>query len=544
MAVAAVLGLVGGMASSTLLPQAGLEWYQQQWWHLWSVKLADPFTLAEAYRRGLLSKHRYEEILKFGGYDDEMAKYYFKASNKMLEINEIIQYYHKGLLNEDEVKENLKRYGLEDKNIELIISGSYEYLPINIVMELYRRGILSESDTKERMKILGIKEDEFKLLNEFSNRLYDLSSIITMRFRGLIDESKYKDEMKKLGYNEEKAKNIFEIAHYYPNPEDFIRFAVRDVFNPDRVKKYNLDTEFPKAILPYSRKSGIKDDILKWYWMAHWELPSPEMVMRMVNILQPDVINTKLPNGERYGDKYKHFGLNPDKLITTYDDMSEFEAMADISPYWRDRIKALTFPPITRVDLRRMYELGLISDEELKARLLELGYSLYDVDKIIQFYKAYKTQHEKDLTKSEILNLYEIDAISDKDAVEMLSKIGYSEDEAKYILSLASFRKYKKVKEEYIKILVELYGNGSIDDNELIANLGKMDISSTEIDYWEEKAKHERIKHQKIPNHKELISMFRQGVINEDEFKEYMKRNGFNDYWVKKYIKMIKGTGE
>ncbi|RLF47243.1 MAG: hypothetical protein DRN20_06170, partial [Thermoplasmata archaeon] len=87
-------------------------------------------------------------------------------------------------------------------------------------------------------------------------------------------------------------------------------------------------------------------------------------------------------------------------------DLDEYLAMADISPFWRDRIKALTFPPLTRVDLRRIYALGLISDEELKARLLELGYSIKDAERLMEFYKVYKHESGRELTKSMIVEGY------------------------------------------------------------------------------------------------------------------------------------------
>ena len=86
-------------------------------------------------------------------------------------------------------------------------------------------------------------------------------------------------------------------------------------------------------------------EVLQWYWRAHWELPSPTTGFEMLHRLHPDVL-------EVIGEKYKEMGLNPDDLKTDLDTLKELLKISDYPKYWRDRLAAISYSPLTRVDLR------------------------------------------------------------------------------------------------------------------------------------------------------------------------------------------------
>lgn len=406
-------------------------------------------------------------------------------------------------------------------------------------IDMYFRQLIDKKELEKILKFNGIGEEWIDKVIEASKRLYTVEMLVSAYFREIISEKEYIEEMRKLGYDEEKAKKIIEIAKAYPSVSDFVRFAVRDVFNDEAVEKYQLDAEFPESILEYVKRAGIDKEVFSWYWRAHWDLPSTEMVIRMVNMLQPEVLYTVLPDGTFYGEKYKDFGLDWEKLVTTYDDLKDYLRMADISPFWRDRIVALTFPPLNLVDLRRMYVLGLISDEELRARLLELGYSIKDVDRLIEFYKAYKTEHEKNLTKSEILKLYKERLISREDAKQMLSDIGYSEDEAEYLLELKDYELYKDILDEHIDALKRMYVTGLIDEQKVYEELAKLNLPDYKIQYELLRFQREKLKAQKMPTKSELFKMFKLGIISEEELRENLKKLGYSEKWIDKYIDLL-----
>ena len=408
-------------------------------------------------------------------------------------------------------------------------------------IEAYYRGLIDYETLKDWVKAHGYDEDKLKLFLNMYKRLYSLDMLITMKFRGIITDEEFYQEMEKEGYDRERAEKILQISWTYPPVSDWIRFAVRDVFNEEIVKKYGYDEDFPEAIVEFAEKAGVDRQTLLWYWRAHWDLPSPTAGYEMLHRLQPEVIDMKLPDGSRYGDKYKEMGVEPDKIKTDLDTLRELLRVSDIPKYWRDRLIAIAYNTLTRVDLRRIYKLGLISDEEVLGRLMEYGYTKKDAELLLQWFKAEKMPSERDLTKSEILKLYHYRFIDEKKAKDLLLGLGYDEDEAEFLVLLEDYKVYNEIVEEKLSILRTLYVRGIIDDQKLLDELNKLALPSHKIQYELERAQREKVRAQKLPSKSDLDKMFSAGVITEEKYRKTLKLLGYSEDWIERYVKLLKG---
>jgi len=158
---------------------------------------------------------------------------------------------------------------------------------------------------------------------------------------------------------------LYEQANkFLPPPSDLIRFSVRDVYYPEVIKKYGMDKEFPEKFVEEAKKLGMDEEVARKYWIAHWELPSISAVFEMLHRLPKD-----MPR-ERF-KKYEEMGLKYENLITDVETVKDLIRRHDIEPYWRDRLVALSFNPITRIDIRRMYRLGVFTEEDVYWRYRE-----------------------------------------------------------------------------------------------------------------------------------------------------------------------------
>jgi len=329
--------------------------------------------------------------------------------------------------------------------------------PINIpgpdqVMELRLRNEIDEAKYHELMKKWGYSEEVSDKLFRLTERLMSAEAVIMLWRRGVINEAERNLLLRKIGIEDPKL--WIKATEYYPSPTDVIRFAVREVFTPSIAARYGLYQDIPPEYYKWAEKVGLPKEIAEFYWAAHWNLPSATQGYEML-----------------------HRG------IITEDELKTLLRALDVMPYWRDKLIKISYNPIPRVDIRRMYDLGFLKDEELEEHNRFIGLSPEDAKRLtlwikanryltdaINYYKlglitledierdlrnmgvpddriraiklrvkAHKkerVQRERDLTKSEIVKGVKNGILTWDQGVELLQSIGYDRSEAEYILTI------------------------------------------------------------------------------------------------------------
>jgi len=360
-----------------------------------------------------------------------------------------------------------------------------------------------------------LKPATHKLNQSITPEILPLDSLITLHYRKVIDDEFFYSEMGKWGYDKEQADRLRKAYLYYPSPTDFIRFATRDVFREDIVEKYGYDSEWDKiesGIKEYVEKAGINLDVLKWYWRAHWVLPSPRMAYEML-----------------------HRG------IITQDDIRELLRISDYAPNWIEKLIAISYSPITRVDLRRLYQIGVIDEDRLLKGYKDLGYSEEDAKLMVEWTKLEYSQEDKDLTKTEILRNYRIGQCTREEAKNMLIDLGYDDTEADWILLYEDYKlSVEEIEAEAETIVYEL-SEGNISYEEAISKLGELNMPERVKLRYLNKAKREVRKTTKRPSTDDLKRWFKMGIIDEKTFKEEMSKNKWNMMYIDNFIKEVKG---
>jgi hypothetical protein len=221
-----------------------------------------------------------------------------------------------------------------------------------------------------------------------------------------------------------------------PGPGDLIRFVVREVITPE---------EF-YATMPLH---GFSERWAKAYWDAHWELPAFSQVV----------------------DAY-HRG------IITRDELDRFIVWHDYSPTPRPGIsksdleimRGLLKTPIGRVDLRRGWELGAISDEELIERFRWLGYE-DDAPLMAEIQKREALDAEigklRDNAKSDFVKGY----IGENDLRGTLKALGYSPQLIEYHVQDAIQDRERKRKDMLVENYIDGYVKGIIETEDELAGL-------------------------------------------------------------------------
>ena len=344
------------------------------------------------------------------------------------------------------------------------------------------------------------------------------------------------EELKAHGFNDKEISVLRELSYAYPSPTDFIRFAVRDVFTKDKETQEALSAEFPEDIVRYAEKAGMRKDVLEWYWKAHWELPSPTQVYEMLHRLNPDVLKVR-------GSAYKEMGLELDKLQTTKETVEFYLKQADYDKRWRQRLLAISYNPLTRVDLRRIYELGLIDDNELLARLMEVGYTKKDAELMLEFYKTFRQEEARTFAKTEIKYLFYYGIINETEAKIMLERLGYTEEDAKTMIELWKVKLAEKDMRETQKFVRDAYALGEITRTEAEAMLREAGLSEEVIAVVLDKEDKRKLKSQKLPSASTVVKWLKNGIITEDKAREILRSINVKEEYIEYYIKEAEVEG-
>jgi hypothetical protein len=219
------------------------------------------------------------------------------------------------------------------------------------------------------------------------------------------------DDLKDLGWAKERIEAFKFITLFLPNPQDLIRFAVREVYSPEIAEKFGQFQDFPELAMPDAEKIGLTREVLSKYWAAHWDLPSPMQGFEMLH-----------------------------RQIISEDELKMLLRALDVMPFWRDKLIAMSWNTPTRVDIRRFFQMGVIDEPELRRLYTAFGYHGVDLDHYVEFTKRYvagdATTKEKELTKTEIYKGVKTGKLIRDQGVELLMDLGYDEDTAAYLLDI------------------------------------------------------------------------------------------------------------
>jgi hypothetical protein len=377
---------------------------------------------------------------------------------------------------------------------------SNEMLPNAIPMPeqlvyLRMRELIDDKTYETLMKKQGFDSNWSKQIYAASQRLIDVGALITLYRRGKIDKDKYLKRMAQLGYTKEIAEDILTATEYFPTPADIVRFAVREVYTPEIVAKYQQLADLPKVYLEEAAKAGLPEEQAKNYWAAHWVLPSASQGFEML-----------------------HRG------VITEDELKMLLKTLDIMPFWRDKLIKISYLPYNRVDVRRMYAAGVLDRDAVLRAYLDLGYDKEKAERMtewtVRLYKQEKVAPERDLTKAEIIKGVNKGIITHDLGVELLMGLGYDKWEAEYILAinLAAAKGSPDTYPEFLD-LVEKYkkamGLKAVDVPKELIEVAKQ---ITDLKQLIEKEK------KKGPDREEVAALVRQLGTLETKYRLMLKK--------------------
>jgi hypothetical protein len=390
--------------------------------------------------------------------------------------------------------------------------------PATEALELHRRGELTREEVIDNLQKQGFSTDYAAKFTTLTEKIPPEGELITWFLRDIIDNQKFTELLGKSGWTFDNIQALKQGIYGIPPVQDLVTMAVREAFSPDVIQTFRTLEDYPPEFGNYTKQQGISEDWAKRYWIAHWSLPSLEMGYEML-----------------------HRG------VITDDELDLLMRTQDVMPFWRDKLKAISYNPLTRVDVRRMFDMGILTYDEVIRAYKDIGYNDENANRLAQFTQQLalsndedETQTVKELTKSDILQAYEDGTIKRDSAETMLKGIGYS-IEATDIFLDAVERKVKRAEIHALADLAEAQYNASIISlAQLEDQLNALGLSETEKRKRLLTVQHKSIRTDKIPTISELNRMLEARALDEDTYRKTAKTLGYSDFWIDKYLTLMR----
>ena len=346
------------------------------------------------------------------------------------------------------------------------IALALDPISIDVAAQGVYRGVASLPDYYHNAALAGVSADRAKIALEANRALPTPGAIQEAYLRGEITEKEHDQVLSAYGYTDEQIKTFKALYWLIPPPTDLIRMAVREVFSPEIAEKFGQFEDYPQVFTNWAVKQGISENWAKAYWAAHWDLPSAEMGFDMLH-----------------------------RRIIDEDELKLLLRALDVMPYWRERLIQLSYNPITRVDLRRMYKMGVLNEDDIYNGYLDLGYSPENARRLTEFTKRYSApedQSEQDefraLARGVYSQAYRKRLLNVDEYRQMLLTMGYAPDDVDLLIRIDDYTiaagdkvfELQDYRKDLQKLVLTAYNRGILSPEDTVVILSDLGYTQAE----------------------------------------------------------------
>lgn len=518
-------------------------------------------TTAEAntlFRRGKIDETFWSLNVSSEGYDDIIAKFLYQAQAPYPTIPELVLYsrYHG---DPDNVWTTIQDfYDVDAVDFKLWEWLGLQRLTTIQAQSLYKRGIITEYGFYGELARIGWAGDNFDhienlsyilpnpmllvqggLMQEFEDttileniskgdihpdyaKLY-LDAVLTKPATGDIvayelrqdpDLTNLPEQLRKIGIHPDYSALYKELAYQIPPVADIITMAVREAFTPDIAAKFGQYEDFPKPLEEWAAKKGLSAEWSQRYWAAHWNLPSP---MQGFEMLHRGVINV--------------------------DELNMLLRALDVMPFWRDKLTQIAYRRLTRVDIRRMYKTGVLTEKEVYESYLQHGYSEINAERMSEFTIRQTLATLSKFTSGDIVKAFTNRMIARSEAISLLGMIGISSEDSNFIVSTAEYKRTWAFTDQQISGIRNLYKKRVYDEDKTRDMLSKLNLPSDQINVLMQQWLYEKVEELDATwTTAQTLTFFKKGLITEERTRRELELNGYDTEHIDLYIRNSKWT--
>lgn len=388
-------------------------------------------------------------------------------------------------------------------------------------VQAHKRGALTLAQLNEQAFKSGYTDELLAAALKLGEQLPTPNDLADWRHRGFMADGVMVERLQQQGWRAEDATHILDASEVIPPVGDLVRFAVREAFPGQTGFSGARGASVPPRFTELAEMQGLDAEFAKSYWAAHWELPSVTAAFQMY-----------------------HRGIIEE---------TELRALLkeqDFAPEWIDRIIAVAYDPLTRVDVRRMYALGVLSKSQVEESYRDLGYSQRNASRLADFVEVdvadsanTETAAERDLTRADLIGAYSDGILSKPQAGTMLRELGYSADETELVLDREDIRVMRAERKETRTAIIDQAVADVITVVTAQDKLSAAGYTADEITAAMREIERKTAAAVKEPTKAELDKFRRYKLISDEEYRAELARLGYAQKWIDRFIALGSSVG-
>lgn len=379
------------------------------------------------------------------------------------------------------------------------------------------RGQISREEMFTVIRKDGFSETDAQNMWVSSLQIPNEIDLLAMWLRGIVSEPEFRDAMQHRGWGPDWTTKMQASARLIPPVQDLITMAVREVFDPAIVNRFGQGEDFPPEFAFWAEQQGLTEDWARKYWAAHWGLPSVQMGYEMLHrgVIDKDTLELLL-------------------------------RAQDVMPFWRQPLIDISFANYTRVDIRRMHKLGVLSTEEVTRAYKDIGYDEEKAANLTRFTVQLNTPPPTrdvktldDLTRSNILAFFKDGVIDRREATNLLRRAGFTDQVIDLLMEGAELDIEREERAAEKDLIIEQAKAGILSFDEAQDRLSGIGLETLE----RTKAINALVRAQaaatRLPTKADLAKFLKGAIINQAEYLDGMQRLGFSQLWAGRFHALV-----
>jgi len=390
-------------------------------------------------------------------------------------------------------------------------------IPISDMVSLEQRGEARTEEVNETAFRHGLNTRQVDQIHELVRLRPGTQEILDYWRRKLITPQDADVILEKLGWSNYYRELLKDAAYPPPGVQDLIRMSVREVFSPEVAERFGQFDEIPQVYLEWGEKIGLSEEWARNFWAAHWMLPSVQQGFEML-----------------------HRG------VIEAEDLERLFVAQDIMPFWRDKISAISYRPYTRVDVRRMYALGTLDAQGVLTAYKDIGFDDDKAAKMTDFTikwvdssRKVEREKERDLTKSDIIGLYNDGLIEAPAAKNHLLDMGYDANEAELLIQREVIQELRTERKADIKLIVDQAKIRTLTFQQAQDRLHGLDLTKRELDKAVLEITRATSEKVRMPSKADLDGWQELRLITLDEYATELDSMGYPSKYVALYVEAV-----